>query len=171
VIEDFQAHLLERFDLALAWAVEADAKAHYALHGMDAAAGEPEYLKYLDETFADAESYHRFYLAFPVLGRWLAQVTAMLAEHGRELIARLAADAEDIGAAFFTEPVVAVRSVRLGRSDPHAGARGVAITEVDSDVVPGGAARGKVVEAREFPGPVRRGIDAATIAETLRLRA
>jgi lantibiotic modifying enzyme len=131
VIEDFQAHLLERFDLALAGAVEADAKARCARPGMDAAAGEPGYLRYLDEAFADAESYHRFYLAFPVLGRWLAQVTAMLAEHGRELIARLAADAGDIGAAFFTEPVVAVRSVRLGRSDPHAGARGVAITEVE----------------------------------------
>ncbi|MBO0820518.1 MAG: type 2 lantipeptide synthetase LanM family protein, partial [Nocardiopsaceae bacterium] len=132
VIEDFQDHLLDRFELALAWAVEADAKVYCAEHGIDAArAGQPEYRKYLDDTFADAASYHRFYLEFPVLGRWLAQVTGLLAEHGRDLIRRLAADAAAVGAAFFAEPVAAVRSVRLGRSDPHAGARGVAIVDLE----------------------------------------
>lgn len=132
VVEDFQGHLLDRFELALAWAVETDAKVYCATHGIDAArAGQPEYRKYLDETFADAASYHQFYLEFPVLGRWLAHVTGLLAEHGRELIGRLSADAQAVGAAFFTEPVTAVRSVRLGRSDPHAGARGVAIVDVE----------------------------------------
>jgi type 2 lantibiotic biosynthesis protein LanM len=132
VVEDFQDHLLDRFELALAWAVETEAKAYCAVRGIDAArAGQPEYLKYLDETFADATSYHRFYLAFPVLGRWLAHVTSTLAEHASELILRLGADAEAVGALFFGETVTAIRSARLGRSDAHAGARSVAIVEVE----------------------------------------
>lgn len=132
VTEDFQGHLLDRFELALAWAVETDAKVYCATHGIDAAlAGEPEYLKYLDERFASAASCHGFYLEFPVLGRWLAQVTGLLAEHGRELIARLGADAEAVGGLLSGTPVTAVSSVRLGRSDPHAGARGVVIADVE----------------------------------------
>ncbi|MEV5751730.1 type 2 lanthipeptide synthetase LanM family protein [Actinoallomurus sp. NPDC052308] len=131
VIDDFQAHLLGRFELALAWAVEADSKAHCALHGIDPARTTREdYLAYLDKTFSDAASYHRFYLDFPVLGRWLAHVTELLAGHGREMIARLRADADAVAAAFFGAPIAGVRSVRLGRSDMHAGARSVAIVDV-----------------------------------------
>ncbi|XVQ07263.1 type 2 lanthipeptide synthetase LanM family protein [Spirillospora sp. CA-255316] len=131
VVDDFQAHLLGRFELALAWTVEADAKAYCALHGIDPArATREDYLAYLDKTFSDAASYHRFYLEFPVLGRWLAHVTELLAGHGRELIARLRADAGAIAEAFFGAPITKVRSVGLGRSDMHAGARSVAMVNV-----------------------------------------
>jgi type 2 lantibiotic biosynthesis protein LanM len=129
--DDIQRHLLDRFELSLAWAVEADANVHCARAGIDrASATREEYLAYLDATFADADAYHRFYLRFPVLGRWLAEVTGMLAGFGAELIGRLAADRAEIGAAFFGEEITAFRSVRLGLSDHHAGARSVAIVEV-----------------------------------------
>ncbi|GAA3966637.1 type 2 lanthipeptide synthetase LanM family protein [Actinomadura viridis] len=132
VVDDFQTHLLDRFALALAWAVEADAKVHCSLNGIDPSrATREDYLAYLDKTFADADSYHRFYLEFPVLGRWLAQVTALLAEHGRELIQRIRDDAADLAETFFGQPVTAVRSIRLGRSDQHAGARSVGILDVE----------------------------------------
>lgn len=67
--EDLQRHLLDPFEVPLAWAVEADASVHRAERGIDrAAASRDDYLAYLDATFADATAYHRFYL-FPVLGR------------------------------------------------------------------------------------------------------
>jgi type 2 lantibiotic biosynthesis protein LanM len=128
---DLQRHLLERFELALAWAVEADAKVYCAERGIDRErASREDYLAYVDATFADAAAYHRFYLRFPVLGRWLAHVTAMLADYGSELIDRLAADTDPIGRAFFAEPVETFRSLRLGLSDHHAGARSVAFVTV-----------------------------------------
>lgn len=146
VIDDFQAHLLGRFELALAWAVETDAKVHCALHGIDPAqATREDYLAFVDKTFADAESYHRFYLEFPVLGRWLAHVTELLAGHGREMITRLRADAGAVAEAFFQAPIARVRSVRLGRSDFHAGARSVAIVEV---TLVGGAKKSLVYKPR-----------------------
>jgi class II lanthipeptide synthase len=131
VVEDLQRHVLGRFELALAWAVEADAKAHCATHGIDPAqATRADYLGYLDKTFADADSYHRFYLDFPVLGRWLAQVTGLLADHGREMITRLRADAAAVAEAFFAAPITAVRAVRPGQGDSHAGARSVTFVDV-----------------------------------------
>jgi class II lanthipeptide synthase len=163
VAGDFQDHLLDRFEVALAWAVEAEAKAYCAERGIDAArCGRPEYLKYLDETFADAASYHRFYLAFPVLGRWLAHVTGMLAEHASELIRRLDADAGAVGRAFFSEPVTAIRSVGLGRSDAHARARAVAIVGVE-------LASGKAAQVVYKPRCVRA--EAGLQALLARLRA
>jgi type 2 lantibiotic biosynthesis protein LanM len=130
--DDVERHLLDRFELALAWAVEADAKVHCARAGIDQdAATRDEYLSYVDATFADADAYHRFYLRFPVLGRWLAEVTGLLADFGRELIDRFAADRTHIGRAVVGAEIEAFRSVRLGLSDHHAGARSVAIAEVE----------------------------------------
>ncbi|GAB3212372.1 type 2 lanthipeptide synthetase LanM family protein [Marinactinospora thermotolerans] len=132
VVEGFQRHLLDRFELALAWAVEADAKVHCAQAGIDPdRASRDDYLGYLDSTFGDASSYHAFYLRFPVLGRWLAHVTRLLADYGRDLTAHLAADGPLLSRAFFDRPVTGVRAVRLGRSDPHAGARSVAFVDVE----------------------------------------
>jgi type 2 lantibiotic biosynthesis protein LanM len=132
IVEDFQRHLLDRFELSLAWAVEADANTHCARTGIDKDdATREEYLAYLDTTFADAAAYHRFYLRFPVLGRWLAEVTSLLAGFGRELIDRFAADRTDIGRVLLGEEITAFLSVRLGLSDHHAGARSVAIAEVE----------------------------------------
>ncbi|POM22897.1 Lanthionine synthetase C-like protein [Actinomadura rubteroloni] len=139
VVEVFQEHLLDRFALALAWAVEADAKVYCRLRDIDPETSTREdYLAYLDKTFADAASYHRFYLEYPVLGRWLAHVTDLLAAHGRELAVRLRADAAAIGDAFFGRPLGAVRDVRLGGSDAHAGARGVVM--VDAELADGSPA-------------------------------
>ncbi|WP_329098034.1 type 2 lanthipeptide synthetase LanM family protein [Actinomadura citrea] len=132
LVADFQAYLLDRFELALAWAVETDAKVHCRLHGIDpASATHDDYLAYLDKTFADTDAYHRFYLEFPLLGRWLAQTTGQLAEHGAQMVGRLRDDAAELSASFFGRPVAAVRTARLGRSDHHAGGRSVAIVEVE----------------------------------------
>ncbi|MGH3377479.1 MAG: type 2 lanthipeptide synthetase LanM family protein [Actinoallomurus sp.] len=130
--DDIQRHLLDRFELSLAWAVEAAANVHCARNGIDRdRATRDEYLGYIDATFADAAAYHRFYLDFPVLGRWLAEVTRLLADFGAELIDRFAADRTDIGDRLLGEEITTFRSVRLGLSDHHAGARSVAIAEVD----------------------------------------
>jgi type 2 lantibiotic biosynthesis protein LanM len=132
LVEDFQHHLLDRFDLALAWAVEAHANVHCARHHVDkATATRDDYLAYVDATFADAAAYHRFYLCFPVLGRWLAHVTALLADVGERLVDRLARDARDIAEGFFGEEIAVFRSVAQGRSDHHAGARTVAIVQAE----------------------------------------
>lgn len=132
LIDDLQDHLLSRFELALAWAVETDANVYCTLHSIDKANATPEeYLAYLNLTFADGDSYHRFYLKFPVLGRWLAQITRLLADYGRELVEHLTADAADIAEAFFGQEIVAFGSVRVGKSDYHAGARSVAFVAVD----------------------------------------
>jgi type 2 lantibiotic biosynthesis protein LanM len=130
--DDLERHLLDRFELSLAWAVEAAANVHCARTGIDReAATRDEYLAFLDATFADAAAYHRFYLDFPVLGRWLAEVTCLLADFGTELIDRFAADRAQIGDRLLGAEIAAFRSLRLGLSDHHAGARSVVIAEAD----------------------------------------
>ncbi|MFR9728846.1 type 2 lanthipeptide synthetase LanM family protein [Saccharopolyspora sp. MS10] len=132
LVDDVQRHLHDRFALALAWSVEAEANLHRARHGLDRELpGEAEYRTYLAETFRDAAAYHAFYREFPVLGRWLAHVTALLADYGGRLLRHLAADAGEVGAEFFGEPITRFRSVRLGGSDFHAGGRSVAVLEVE----------------------------------------
>lgn len=130
--DDIQRHLLDRFELSLAWAVEAAANVHCARTGIDRdGATRDDYLSFIDATFADTTAYHRFYLDFPVLGRWLAEVTRLLADFGGELIDRFAADRAQIGERLLGAEIAAFRSVHLGLSDHHAGARSVAIVEVD----------------------------------------
>ncbi|MDA0566910.1 type 2 lantipeptide synthetase LanM family protein [Streptomonospora sp. S1-112] len=134
VVADLQNHLLDRFDLHLAWAVEAEGNVHCARTGLDkAAATEADYLAFLDTAFADGAAYHSFYLRYPVLGRWLAHVTRLLADYGAHLIDRLCADAADLSAAFFESPITRFRALTLGHSDPHAGAQQVAFVQVDLD--------------------------------------
>lgn len=134
VLDDLQRHLHDRLTLALAWAVEADANVHCAQHGLDREqAGQQEYLVYLDETFADAAAYHRFFRSFPVLGRWLAQLTAQLSDYGAELLRHWDEDAELVGAEFFGSRIAAFRAVRLGDSDYHAGGRSVALVTAELD--------------------------------------
>ncbi|HEU5159746.1 MAG TPA: type 2 lanthipeptide synthetase LanM family protein [Streptosporangiaceae bacterium] len=132
LIDDIQFHFLDRFELALAWAVEANTNVYCVQHGIDKArATRDDYIAYLDSTFKDAQSYHAFYLRFPVLGRWLAQLTRLLADYGAELIERLAADAAHVADAFFGQEIKEFRAFSLGRSDHHAGARSVAIVNVE----------------------------------------
>ncbi|MBX6766969.1 MAG: type 2 lantipeptide synthetase LanM family protein [Actinomadura rubrobrunea] len=76
-----------------------------------------------------------------MLGRWLAHVTALLADHGRLLLARLRADGDALSETLFGgRRITAIRSVRPGLSAPHAGARSVTVVEVEL-----GDARGVVV--------------------------
>ncbi|GIH52032.1 type 2 lantibiotic biosynthesis protein LanM [Microbispora rosea] len=128
--DDLQRHLFERFELSLAWAVEADAKVHCAEAGIDRArATREDFRTYIGATFAEAAAYHRFHLRFPVLGRWLAHITALLADFGCELVERLDADAGAIGHTIFGEDISSFLSWRPGISDHHAGARTVALIE------------------------------------------
>jgi type 2 lantibiotic biosynthesis protein LanM len=132
LIEDIQYHLLNRFELSLARAIEVDAHVYCARHGIDKGqASRDDYIAYLDSTLADKESYHRFYLRFPLLGRWLALITRFLGDNGCALIARLCADMAEISAAFFGETIVAIRSVKPGMSDSHAGGQSVVLVEVE----------------------------------------
>ncbi|MEU3751149.1 type 2 lanthipeptide synthetase LanM family protein [Streptomyces olivoreticuli] len=134
LVTDFQQHLLNRFDMALAWAVEADAKVHCELKGIDSAtATREEYLAYLDATFDGRAAYHEFYLRYPVLGRWLARVTALLGAYGEEVFGRLAADAGRISGAFLGRRITAFTSFEPGGGDYHAGGRSVARVGVALD--------------------------------------
>jgi type 2 lantibiotic biosynthesis protein LanM len=132
LVADVQAHLLDRFELAATWAVEAAANVHCAEAGIDAnIAIQDDFVDYLTETFVDSAAYHRFYLRFPVLGRWLAHITSLLSDYGRDLVERLAADTGEISRELFGRQIIAYRSVRLGNSDYHAGAQSVAMVDVD----------------------------------------
>ena len=131
LIEDLQNHLLNRFELALAWAIEVDANVYCTRHGIDKTrATEDDYIGYLDSTFSDKESYHHFYLRFPTLGRWLAQVTRFVCDNGRALIEHLRSDIAEISAAFFGKEIVTIRSLQTGKSDYHAGGQSVLFVEV-----------------------------------------
>ncbi len=135
VIRDVASHLINRFELAMAWALEADISVYCALNNLDKLTGGSEGLvRYYDETFTDRAGYHRFYCKYPVLARWLAVVSGFLRDAAGELIERLAADASDISARFLEgRSIVAVESFRLGRSDAHAGGRGVVIVRFLTD--------------------------------------
>lgn len=132
LIEDLQNHLLNRFELSLAWAIEVDANVYCARHGIDKArATERDYIDYLNLTFTDSESYHDFYLRFPILGRWLALVTRFICDNGRELIERLRADITEVSTDFFGKKAMAIRSLKPGKSDYHAGGQSVVFVEVE----------------------------------------
>ncbi|MGH3831621.1 MAG: type 2 lanthipeptide synthetase LanM family protein [Pseudonocardiaceae bacterium] len=128
IIEAFGKHLIDRFQLSLGWAIEADQNVAFARLGIskdDATAD--DHRDYFDRTFHDAAAYHRFYLRFPVLGRWLATVTRLLRDSGHSIVGRLCRDADEIGAALFGEPITQFASLDFGKGDYHAGGKSVAI--------------------------------------------
>ncbi|MGK5550211.1 type 2 lanthipeptide synthetase LanM family protein [Actinomadura kijaniata] len=132
VVNDFQRHFLDRFELMLAWALEAHGKVYCKQAGIDPEkATEEDYRRYLEETFRDAGSYHRFYLEFPVLGRWLAHVTRLVSDSALELAERLTADSALLAETLFDREITAFRSARPGESDYHAGGRSVVLVEVE----------------------------------------
>ncbi|MFC5724842.1 type 2 lanthipeptide synthetase LanM family protein [Streptomyces gamaensis] len=127
LVADFQRHLLERFEMALAWAVEADAKVYCRARGIDGAtASREEYLAYLEATFGGRAACHAFFLRFPVLGRHLAHVTALLGAYGEEVLRHLADDADLMAESFLGQPVAEYTAFEPGSGDFHAGARSVA---------------------------------------------
>jgi type 2 lantibiotic biosynthesis protein LanM len=131
VVEGLLDHLLDRFDLALAWAIEADMSVYCSLRRIDkASATEEECLQYFEETFGSGDSCHRFYLKFPVLGRWLAHLTSLICENGRVICERLGRDLGEISPSLCGDTVSEIVSVTLGRSDYHASGQSVAIVEV-----------------------------------------
>jgi type 2 lantibiotic biosynthesis protein LanM len=131
IVETFEEHLIDRFEIAIAWAVEADQNVAFARLGISKShATADDHDAYFDRTFRDASSYHRFYMRFPVLGRWLATVTRLLCDNGRSLVERLRRDVNEIGSELFSEPIIQFTSLDPGKSDYHAGARSVAIVSV-----------------------------------------
>jgi type 2 lantibiotic biosynthesis protein LanM len=132
LIEDMQDHLLDRFALSLAWAIETDANVYCVRNGIDKSQTvEDDYINYLDATFLDNESYHQFYLKFPTLGRWLAQVTRFICDNGRMCIERLCDDVQEISDTFFQKKIIKIRAIKPGKSDYHAAGQSVALVEVD----------------------------------------
>ncbi|MGH2769872.1 MAG: DUF4135 domain-containing protein [Actinomycetota bacterium] len=131
MVEAFEEHLIARFELSLAWTIEADTNVTFERLGISReSASTTDHDDYFNRTFQDAASYHAFYRRFPVLGRLLATVTRQLCDNGRTLIERLHRDAEDIGAALFGEPIAMFTGLQPGKSDYHAGGRSVAIASV-----------------------------------------
>jgi type 2 lantibiotic biosynthesis protein LanM len=132
IVRNIAGHFLDRFELALAWAVEADINVWFARSGIGKGGATAErHDQYLSETFADLYTYHGFYLRFPVLGRWLAHVTRMLCDNGRSLIERLQRDREAIGDILLGDEILRFRSIKLGRSDCHAGGQTVVLVTAD----------------------------------------
>jgi type 2 lantibiotic biosynthesis protein LanM len=139
-VEGWYAHFLERFELMLAWALEADKNVYCAVHGIaKESTTHEDYLAYVGHTFASAVTYHAFYLRFPMLGRWLAHVTRLVCDNARLLIQRLAADAQEISSTLFGGRPLSFTSVELGKSDPHAGGQTVGRVSVEQQGGPPGA--------------------------------
>ncbi|WP_017718743.1 type 2 lanthipeptide synthetase LanM family protein [Kamptonema formosum] len=131
VVADIQLHLLNRFEMALAWALEADINVYCAKNNIAKSEGPDAYIAYLEQNFGSRLDYHRFYCKFPVLGRWLAQVTCFVCEIGEEVVRRLTADRDEIGATFFGGGQIAeIKSFKLGKSDSHAGGKSVVLVEL-----------------------------------------
>lgn len=132
-IADIQLHLLVRLELALAWALEADIKVYCSQNKIAKSVNDRNaYIDYLNKTFDNWYDYHRFYCKFPVLGRWLVQVTEFLSQIGEELIQRLTSDRCEIGDRFFDgRSITQIKSLKLGKSDTHAGGKSVIFVELE----------------------------------------
>ncbi|MDZ8054553.1 MAG: type 2 lanthipeptide synthetase LanM family protein [Aulosira sp. ZfuVER01] len=133
VLTDIQMHLLKRFELSLAWALEADINVYCAKNNIAKTADSLDaYIAYLENTFSSEEDYHRFYSKFPVLGRWLAQITNFLYTVAEKLIQRLTLDLEEISSTFFDgRQILQIKSLKLGQSDHHAEGNSVIIIELE----------------------------------------
>ncbi len=146
IVDDFVTQFLDRFDLALAWVIEADVNVHCARLSIDKAATTPaDHLAYFDGTFSSAGDYHRFYRRFPVLGRWLAGVAASTCRNGRTVMRRLRADLAGLGPTLFGDAIAGVDRLKLGKSDYHAGGQSVALVDVR---LAGGRSAGLVYKPR-----------------------
>lgn len=131
VIVDNQLELLNRFEMALARAIEADINVYCYKNRLDKSSNVEEYITYLEDTFKDEQSYHHFYCKFPVLSRWLAQVTKFLIANSQELIQRLFCDRAEISITLLDgRKFVQIQSFKLGQSDPHAGGHSVVLVDL-----------------------------------------
>lgn len=131
VISDIQIELINRFERSIAHALEADINFYCHQNNIAKSSDSQAYIKYLDETFNDQQSYHSFYYKFPVLGRQLAQVSYFLIEIATELLQRLNNDLTEISNTFFNAlPIEQIVSIDLGNSDPHAGGHTVVMVNL-----------------------------------------
>ncbi|MGI2904120.1 type 2 lanthipeptide synthetase LanM family protein [Tolypothrix sp. VBCCA 56010] len=133
VVTDIELHLLNRFDMHLAWALEANINIYCSQNKIEKSTDNPDaYIAYLEKTFATQEDYHHFYCQFPTLGRWLAQATSFVCHQGEELLQRLTRDRHELSATFFEgKPISAMKSLKLGNSDYHGGGKSVVIVELE----------------------------------------
>jgi type 2 lantibiotic biosynthesis protein LanM len=134
-LTDIQLHLLKRFEISLAWVLEADINVYCSQNNIAKTSDSYDaYINYLEQTFGSEQDYHRFYCKFPVLGRWLAQITGFLCTAGEELIKRLMIDREQISSTFFAgRQILQIKSLKLGQSDHHAQGKSVIIVELELD--------------------------------------
>lgn len=130
---DMELHFLNRFELSLAWTLEANINVYCSKNKIAKSQDDSEaYIAYLEEIFENEQSYHRFYCQFPVLARWLAQTTHFLCNFGQETLQRLSRDREQISTTFFdSKPISEIKSFKLGKSDYHAGGKSVVIIELE----------------------------------------
>ena len=137
--ESFERHLLDRFELTLAWAIEADTNVYCAKLGIDPAlSSADDYRSYLDDTFGDSAAYHRFFCRFPMLGRWLATLSRLACDNACLLFDRLGADVDEVASCLFGQEVTALGRLEIGLGDHHAGGQSVTRIEVDlADGQPG----------------------------------
>lgn len=127
LVQSVQRQLLDRFELALVWAIEVHTKVHCARFGVDPEqATQDQYTRFLDQAFADADSYHAFFQNFPVLGRWLAEVSTLLINAARTLWIRLNTDRSLIETSLFNSEINAFTTFTFGQGDSHAGGQTVA---------------------------------------------
>ncbi|GAB1541754.1 type 2 lanthipeptide synthetase LanM family protein [Scytonema sp. NUACC21] len=133
VVNDIQLHLLKRFEISLAWALEADINVYCSKNNIAKTPDSRDaYIAYLEQTFDSEQNYHRFYCKFPILGRWLAQITSFLCTAGEELLQHLTIDRQEISSNFFDgREILQIKSLKLGQSDHHAEGRSVIIVELE----------------------------------------
>jgi type 2 lantibiotic biosynthesis protein LanM len=133
VVTDIELHLLNRFDMPLAWALEANINVYCSQNKIDKSTDNPDaYIAYLEKTFETQQDYHHFYCQFPTLGRWLAQVTSFVCHQGEELLQRLIRDRHELSATFFEgKTISAIKSLKLGKSDYHGGGKSVVLVELE----------------------------------------
>jgi type 2 lantibiotic biosynthesis protein LanM len=133
VLTDIELHLLNRFDMHLAWALEANINIYCAQNKIDKSTDDPDaYIAYLEKTFHTQQDYHRFYSQFPTLGRWLAQVTSFVCRQGEDVLQSLIRDRHELSVTFFEgKTISAIKSFKLGNSDYHGGGKSVVIVELE----------------------------------------
>ncbi|NEO59756.1 MAG: type 2 lantipeptide synthetase LanM, partial [Moorea sp. SIO4G2] len=127
-----QMELINRFQLPLSFAIEADINFYCHQNNIAKSSDTEGYLTYLNTTFKDEQNYHHFYRKFPVLGRWLAQITHFLSKNGEELMQRLTSERDEISTTFFGGvKIKQLKSFHLGQSDPHADGHSVVIVNLE----------------------------------------
>jgi type 2 lantibiotic biosynthesis protein LanM len=131
VIGDIQFELLNRFEMKLARAVEADINVYCYKNNLSKSSEFKEYISYLENTFNDEHSYHYFYIKFPVLARLLAQITRFIIKNSEQVIQRLVHDLVEISLTFFKgRKIQEITSFKIGKSDFHADGRSVVFVEL-----------------------------------------